>query len=198
MLLRTARNLRKLRLRHSGQEPLQTPKDLSHALRVHNLALRFANKSLNLGQRITDQVVAKLVVHLLEYKTQELLLLGGLGVEDLVHKPTLNQLLRGNAFRHDESLVGFRDAHPLHEAPARAAFGHETQAGERSEDEGVRSGVDEIGEADQSGGKTDGGTVESSHKYLGVGVEGLGDVQVVGYEVLEPLLVRVDALLGCA
>jgi hypothetical protein len=30
-----------------------------------------------------------------------------------------------------------------------------------------------------------------------VGVEGLGDVQVVCHEGLEPLLVRVHALLGC-
>ena len=62
----------------------------------------------------------------------------------------------------------------------------------------MRSGVDEIGETDQSRGEADGGTVESGHEDFGVRVEGLGDVQVVGYEVLEPLLVRIDALLGCA
>ena len=126
MLLRTARNLRKLRLRHSRQEPLQTSKDLSHALRVHDLALRLADKSFDLGQRVTDQVVAELVIDLLEYEAQELLLLVGLSVEDLVHEAAVDKFLRGDALGHDESFVRFGDSHPLHEAPARATFGHET------------------------------------------------------------------------
>lgn len=197
VLLRTTRDLRELRLRDSRQEPLQTPKDLSHSLRVHDLALRLADKSLDLGQGIADQVVAELVINLLEHKAQELLLLIRLGVEDLVDEAALNEFLRSDALRHDESLVGFGDAHSLHEAPACTTFGNETQAGEWSEDECVRGGVDEVGEADQSRRETDGRTVKSGDEDLGVGVEGLSDVQVVCHEGLEPLLVGVYALLGC-
>jgi hypothetical protein len=197
VLLRTARDLRELSLRDSRQEPLQTTKDLSHALCIHDLALRLANESLDLGQGVTDQVVAKLVIDLLEHKAQELLLLVGLSVEDLVDEAALNEFLRSDALGHDKSLIGFGDAHPLHEAPARATFGNETQAGEWSEDECVRGGVDEVGEADQSRGETDSRTVEGGHEDLGVSVEGLGDVEVVCHEGLEPLLVRVHALLGC-
>ena len=143
-------------------------------------------------------MVAKLVVDFLEHKAQELLLLVGLGVEDLVDEAALNKFLRSDALGHDESLIGFGNAHPLHEASARATFGNETQAGERSEDECVRGGVDEVGEADQSRGETDSRTVKSGHEDLGVGIECLSDVEVVCHEGLEPLLVRVHALLGCA
>lgn len=62
----------------------------------------------------------------------------------------------------------------------------------------MRGGVDEVGEADEGGTQADCGPVESGHEDLGVGVKGLGDVQVVGDERLEPLLVGVDAGLGSA
>lgn len=197
VLLRTARNLRELGLRDSRQEPLQTSEDLSHSLCVHDLALRLADESLDLGQRVTDQVVAKLVVHFLEHKAQELLLLVGLGVEDLVDEAAMNEFLGSDALRHNQGLVGLGNAHPLHEASTRATFGNETKTGEWSEDECVWGGVDEVGEADQSRAETDSRAVESGHEDLGVGIEGLGDVEVVCHEGLEPLLVRVHALLGC-
>ena len=50
----------------------------------------------------------------------------------------------------------------------------------------MRSGVDEIRECDEGGGKADGGAVQSRDEDLGVCVEGLCDVEIVGDEALEP------------
>jgi hypothetical protein len=136
---------------------------------------------------------AKPVVHLLEHQLQELLLLVRLGVEDLVHEPTLDQLLRGDALAHDERLVGLGDAHPLHETAAGAALGDQAEGREGRQDEGVRGSVDEVGEADEGGGEAYGGAIEGCDEDLGVRVEGLGRVDVVGDEGREPLLVQVAA-----
>lgn len=57
----------------------------------------------------------------------------------------------------------------------------------------MRSCVDEVGECDQGGGETDGGTVECGYEDLGVRVEGMCDVEVVGDEVLEPVAANVVA-----
>lgn len=51
----------------------------------------------------------------------------------------------------------------------------------------MRGGVDEVGEGDERGGEADGGAVERRDQDLGVCVEGVGDVQVVGDEGLEPV-----------
>jgi hypothetical protein len=45
------------------------------------------------------------------------------------------------------------------------------------------------------GGEPDYGTIEGSNEDLGVGVEGVGDVKVVGGEVLE---VRAEGVFGSA
>jgi hypothetical protein len=57
----------------------------------------------------------------------------------------------------------------------------------------VWGGVDEVGEADEGGGEAYGGAVEGCDEDLGVRVEGLGGVDVVGDEGGEPLLVEVAA-----
>jgi hypothetical protein len=57
----------------------------------------------------------------------------------------------------------------------------------------VRGGVDEVGEADEGGGEAYGGAIEGCDEDLGVRVEGLGRVDVVGDEGREPLLVQVAA-----
>lgn len=62
----------------------------------------------------------------------------------------------------------------------------------------MRRGVDEIRERDQGGGQPDGGAVERGDEDLGVRVEGVGYVEVVGYEVLQPRLSRVDIGRGGA
>jgi len=89
-------------------------------------------------------MITKPVVDLLQHQLQELLLLRRLRVEDLVDETTLDQLLGCDALAHDQRLVGFRDAHPLHEASTRSSLGYESEAGEGGKDEGVGSGVDEV------------------------------------------------------
>ena len=75
-------------------------------------------------------MIAKPVVDLLEDELEEFLLLRRLRVEDLVDETALDQLVGRDALAHDERLVGLCDPHPLHETPAGAALGHETEAGE--------------------------------------------------------------------
>ena len=140
-------------------------------------------------------MLAKSVVNLLEHQLQELLLLVRLRVEDLVDETALDQLVGGNALAHDQRLVGLGDSHPLNEAPAGATLGYEAEGGEGGQDEGVRGGVNEVGEADEGGGEAYGGTVEGCDEDFGVGVEGLGGVDVVGDESGEPLLVEVAAFV---
>lgn len=51
----------------------------------------------------------------------------------------------------------------------------------------MRSGVDEVAERYESGGKTDGGAIESGDQDLRMCVEGIGDFEIVRYEALERL-----------
>lgn len=60
----------------------------------------------------------------------------------------------------------------------------------------MRGRVDEVGEAQEGGGEADGGAVEGGDEDLGVRVEGLGGVKVVGREAREPLLVGVLVGVG--
>ena len=57
----------------------------------------------------------------------------------------------------------------------------------------MRDAIDEIREGDEGGGKADCGTVESCDENLGMRVEGLGYVEVVGDEVAEPCAAGVFA-----
>lgn len=54
--------------------------------------------------------------------------------------------------------------------------------------------VDEVGVGDEGGGEADDGPVEAHDEDLGVGVEGLGDVQVQGDEGPEPVLPGVEVV----
>lgn len=55
-------------------------------------------------------------------------------------------------------------------------------------------GVDEVGETGQSSGETDCWAIESSDEDLWVGVEGLGNVEVVGDEAGQEVTVNVGSL----
>ena len=57
-------------------------------------------------------------------------------------------------------------------------------------------GVDEVRETEKSGREPDGWTIESSYQDLGVRVEGLGGVEVVGGKGGQPLLIGI--LAWCA
>lgn len=50
----------------------------------------------------------------------------------------------------------------------------------------MRGTVDEVAEGGDGGGEADGRAVERADEEFGVRVEGVGDVEVVGYEGLEP------------
>jgi hypothetical protein len=56
----------------------------------------------------------------------------------------------------------------------------------------VRERVDEVGEGDEGGGEADCRAVERGDEDLGVRVEGVRDVQVIGDEGFEPGLALVD------
>ena len=62
----------------------------------------------------------------------------------------------------------------------------------------MRRGVDEVRESSEGCAEADGWAVQSCNEDLGVRVEGLGGVEVVGDEGGEPLLVGVGAGLGGA
>ena len=60
----------------------------------------------------------------------------------------------------------------------------------------MRCGVDEVCEGDEGGGEPDYGAVEADDEDLGVGEEGVGYVEVVGYEGAEPEGVDVGGGVG--
>lgn len=53
--------------------------------------------------------------------------------------------------------------------------------------------IDEVGETSKGSGEANSGTVEGDDKNLGVGVEGIGDVEVVGHEAGEEMAVQVSS-----
>lgn len=61
----------------------------------------------------------------------------------------------------------------------------------------MRSSVNEICEASQSGGEANSGTVQGRNQDLWVGVEGMGDVQVLCDEALEVVALDVGVLWWC-
>lgn len=131
---------------------------------------------------------AQPLLHLLQRQLQEPL--GVLGSargrgDDLVHEPGRHELFARDALAHDEGLVGLGDAEAFDEGAGGAAFGDEAEGGEGREKEGVRGGVDEVRVGDQRGGEADGGAVQGDDEDLRVGVEGPGQVDVVGDEGAE-------------
>lgn len=53
--------------------------------------------------------------------------------------------------------------------------------------------VNKVRESDQGGGEANSRTIQSGDKNLRVGIEGIGDVKIVCYEVSEPVTVRIFA-----
>lgn len=60
----------------------------------------------------------------------------------------------------------------------------------------MRRAVDEVGVGYDGGTEADDGAVEANHEDLGVRGEGLCDVEVEGYERLEPLLASFIRVAG--
>ena len=58
----------------------------------------------------------------------------------------------------------------------------------------MRGCIDEITVCDEGGGKTNGGSIEGGYQDLGVGVESIGDLKVVGDEGAEPVPAEISAV----
>lgn len=191
MLLLPARDLTELLLRDPLDEPLQPSKHLVHVLFVGDLELRPADQLLDPQQAGPAQMLAQPLVDLAEHELVELCVVALLHVEDGVDEPRLDELVGGDATAHDEGLVGAGGAEALDEGAGGAALCDEAEGGEGGEEEGVGCGVDEVGEGDDGGGEADDGAIEADDEDFWVGAEGVGDVEVEGDEVLEPVLVDV-------
>ncbi|KAK1487555.1 hypothetical protein CCUS01_14983 [Colletotrichum cuscutae] len=189
MPLLTARNLPKLLLRDPPHEPLQPSKHLLRILLIHRIHIRPPNQRLDPRQTIPDQMLPQPLVNLSQDQLPELGILPLPRLKHLVHEPGMQQLLRRDPLAHNQRLVRLGDAQPLHQRAGGAALGHEAERREGGEEEGGGGGVDEVGEGDEGGGEAYDGPVEADDEDLGVGVEGLGDVEVEGDEGLEPVFV---------
>lgn len=102
------------------------------------------------------------------------------GGENTIHESGLEEFGGGDLFAEKEGLVGFGDAEARDEGGGGAAFGGETEGGERCKEVGGLEAVDEVGVGDESGRETNCGAVERGDEDLGVLVEGAGDIEVVG------------------
>ena len=195
MTLRPRSKFREFCLRDTGHEPVQAGKHLGHILGIHNLLLRLPDERLDAGQAVADEMGAKALVDLVEHGGAELVGVGG--VQDLVDEAGLQQLVAGDATAHDEGLVGLADAEALHQGARRAALGDQAQGREGRQQEGGRHAVHEVGKGHQGRRQPHDGPVQADDQDLGVRVEGLRRVQVVGQEAAQPLLVDVGgAILG--
>lgn len=179
MLLLSTSNLPKLLLRNAPHEAFQTAKDLMHALCIHHLPLRPSDQRLDLDQALLVQMHAQPLVHLREDLLQELFVVAGLRIENLVHVTYVHQFLNRKPLAHDQRLVRLGDAQPLHKSARGAALSHQAQTRKRREEERVGRRVDEVGEGGDGGREADGGAVQGGDEDLGMRIEGMGDVQVV-------------------
>lgn len=99
----------------------------------------------------------------------------------------MHKLLAGDPLRHYEGLVGLANSQPPHEPNRRISFRDKAERGERREQESVRRRIDEVRKGDERCGETDCGPVQRGDEDLRVRVESMGDVEVVGDEILEPM-----------
>lgn len=192
MTLLSGSKLRELRLRDPRDEPIQASKYLGHVLSIQDLPLGLPDEGLDAGQAVADEVGAEALVDLVEHGGAELVRVAdGDAVKDLVDEARLQQLVAADAPAHDEGLIGLADAEALHQGARRAALGDQAQRGEGRQQEGRGHAVDEVGEGHQGRREADDGPVEADDQDLGVRVEGLRRVEVVGDEAAQPQLVGV-------
>lgn len=191
--LLTSRQLAELLLWNASSESLETTENLSNSLSIELLSVRLLDQRLDVDQRRADQVRAHTVINLSQHSVQELGV-SLLEVEDLVDVAGLDKVINSNALGHDERLVGLCYAETGDKAHGSTALGDKADGGEWSQEEGVGDGVDEVGETGQSSGETDCWAIESSDEDLWVGVEGLGNVEVVGDEAGQEVTVNVGSL----
>lgn len=198
MPLLAAGNLAKLLLRDALHKPLEAGKHLVDVLLVHDLDLGPANELLDARHAVADKVGPQALVHLFHDQLAEagVLALAGADVEDGVDEAAALEVGGADAPAHDEGLVGARGAEAVDQGAGGAALGDEAERREGRQEEGVRRAVDEVGRGDERGGEPDDGAVEADDEDLGVRGEGVGDVEVVGHEVLEPVAVEVGRVFA--
>lgn len=187
-------NLLKLPLRYPLDEPVQPSENLRNILPIEDLALRRPDQGLDADQGAAVQVLAQPFVDLGQDLAHEGVVAAALLVvarKYLVHVAGGEKLVGGDAPAHDEGLVGLGEAEALHEGAGGAALGDEPEGREGRQQEGVRGRVDEVGEGRQRRREADCRPVERRDEDLGVAVEGAREVQVVGDEGAEPVLVWV-------
>ena len=195
MPLLAASNLAEFLLGYALHEALEPCENLMHILRIGDLQLRPADQLLDPRQALADEVLAESLVDFLEHQLSEPGVLALARLEDAVDEATLLQLASGNALAHDESLIALGYAQTLDQGARGTALGDEAERREGREEEGVGRAVDEVGEGDEGRREADDGPVEADDEDLGVGVEGLGDVEVEGDEALQPVLVKIGRVL---
>lgn len=62
----------------------------------------------------------------------------------------------------------------------------------------MRSSVDEVRKRNKSGGEANCRAIECGNENLGVSVKGVGDFEVVGYEVSKGLAAKISSFCHCA
>jgi hypothetical protein len=194
VLLLSSCNLPKLFLGISTNEALQTTEYLKDALGVESLLLRSADEGLDLEHRVLIQMVAHAIVNLGQDSLEEVGALVLAKVEDLVDVANMQQLLARQALAHDESLVGLADAESLHKTNGRIALGNQPERRKWRQQIGVWRGVDKVGKASERSGESNGRAVQGNDKNLGMGVECVGNVKIVGNKGLEVVPLKVVRL----
>ena len=116
-------------------------------------------------------------------------------IEDFVHEAACLQLFTRHLLAHDQRLVRFGDAHPLHEADRCATLGDETKRREWCEEVCGRRAVDEVAVGNQRGRETDDRAVQGGDEDFGVAREGASQVDVVREEAGE--ILSVVGIRGC-
>lgn len=196
MLLLPAGDLAELFLRHARHEPLEPRERLPHILRRHDILLGPAHQLLDTQQAVPDQVLPEPLVHLLQHELPETVAVALLHLQHRVDVATLDELRRRDPLAHDQGLGRPRGAQAQAQRPRRPALGHEPERGERREEERVRRAIDEVRERADGRGEADHRPVEPKHEDLGVRRERVGDIEVVGPEVAEPVMVEILTVTG--
>lgn len=134
------------------------------------------------------------LIHLLQHLLQELGRVLAPHINNLIHKPSMHQLLTRNPLTHNQRLVRLANAQPLHKSNTRISLRHQTERGKRREQKGMWRRVNEIRMRDERSGQAYSRAVQRGNEDLGMCVESMCDVQIINGEGFEPELALVYAI----
>lgn len=186
MSLLAAGELAKLFLGDALDEAVNAGKDFPDVLRVYDIHFRAPNELLDGQHALAVEMVPQPLVDLVQHPGPEGGIVALFEGEDFIHEAAVLEVSGGEALAHDEGLICLRGTEAVNHSARGAALCDEADGGEGSEQEGVGHGVDEIGKGDEGGGEANDGAVEADDEDLGVGGEGVGDVEVEGGKGGEP------------